>query len=124
MRIASIAHAIFSVTMIGLGIVGLLYRDLVPVWNPVPVTIPARSDRWSSSSTRSGVERAPRVFAWVSGCRGSAHAARPKLRIGRSAQAKSRYMKPIMRSSQTSDDRNSAVSHVIEPTQALARVPI
>ena len=27
--------------MIGLGIVGLLYRDLVPVWNPVPAGVPA-----------------------------------------------------------------------------------
>ena len=42
MRIASIGHTVFSVTMIGLGIVGLLYRDFVPVWNPVPATVPAR----------------------------------------------------------------------------------
>jgi uncharacterized membrane protein len=41
MRIASTGHVIFSVAMIGLGIVGLLYRDLVPVWNPVPASIPA-----------------------------------------------------------------------------------
>jgi uncharacterized membrane protein len=42
MRIASIGHTVFSVTMIGLGIVGLLYCDFVPVWNPVPANVPAR----------------------------------------------------------------------------------
>ena len=42
MRIASSGHSVFSITMIGLGIVGLLYRDFVPVWNPVPASIPGR----------------------------------------------------------------------------------
>jgi uncharacterized membrane protein len=42
MRIASSGHLVFSIAMIGLGIVGLLYRDFVPVWNPVPATIPGR----------------------------------------------------------------------------------
>jgi uncharacterized membrane protein len=36
MRIASIGRAIFAVTMIGLGIIGLVRRDFVPVWNPAP----------------------------------------------------------------------------------------
>jgi uncharacterized membrane protein len=42
MRIASIGHAIFAVTMIVLGAVGLLHPDVVPLWNPVPVNVPAR----------------------------------------------------------------------------------
>jgi len=42
MRVASSGHVVFSLTMIGLGIVGLLYRDFVPVWNPVPAIIPGR----------------------------------------------------------------------------------
>jgi len=36
MRIVSTGHAIFAVTMVGLGIIGLLHRDFVPVWNPAP----------------------------------------------------------------------------------------
>lgn len=36
MRIASSSRAIFAVTMIGLGIIGLLHRDFVPLWNPAP----------------------------------------------------------------------------------------
>lgn len=42
MRIASSGHWVFSITMIGLGIVGLQYRDFVPVWSPVPASIPGR----------------------------------------------------------------------------------
>ena len=42
MRIASMGHAVFSTTMIGLGIVGLLYPDFVPMWNPFPASVPAR----------------------------------------------------------------------------------
>lgn len=41
-RIASVSHAIFAVTMIGLGAVGLLHPDFVPLWNPVPNGVPAR----------------------------------------------------------------------------------
>jgi hypothetical protein len=36
MRIASTGRVIFAVTMIGLGIIGLLYPNFVPVWNPAP----------------------------------------------------------------------------------------
>jgi hypothetical protein len=36
MRIASLGYAIFAVTIIGLGVVGLLHRDFVPLWNPIP----------------------------------------------------------------------------------------
>ncbi len=42
MRSASIVHATFAVTMIGLGVIGLLRPDFAPVWNPVPATVPAR----------------------------------------------------------------------------------
>ena len=36
MRIASTDRAIFAVTIIGFGIIGLLHRDFVPIWNPAP----------------------------------------------------------------------------------------
>ena len=36
MRIASTGRAIFAVTMIGLGIIGLFHRNFVPLWNPAP----------------------------------------------------------------------------------------
>jgi uncharacterized membrane protein len=36
MRFASTGRAIFAVTMIGLGMIGLLNRDFVPVWSPAP----------------------------------------------------------------------------------------
>jgi uncharacterized membrane protein len=42
MRIASIGHAMFAITMIGLGAVGLFHRDLVPLWNPMRTGVPAR----------------------------------------------------------------------------------
>lgn len=42
MRIARSGYWLFSITMIGLGIVGLLYPDFVPVWSPVPAGIPGR----------------------------------------------------------------------------------
>src|SRR5947207_12236849 len=38
MRIANTGHAVFAIIMMGVGIVGILHANLMPVWNPVPGT--------------------------------------------------------------------------------------
>jgi uncharacterized membrane protein len=42
MRIASVGQAVLAVTFIGLGAVGLLYPDFVPLWNPIRASVPSR----------------------------------------------------------------------------------
>ncbi len=41
MRIARISHLVFASVIIGVGIVGLFNRALMPIWNPLPESEPA-----------------------------------------------------------------------------------
>jgi uncharacterized membrane protein len=41
-RIVSVGHALFAITMIALGILGMIKKEYVSIWTGVPKTLPAR----------------------------------------------------------------------------------
>jgi uncharacterized membrane protein len=42
MRVTSVGHAAFAITMTALGLLGLIKGNFTPVWDPVPKGVPAR----------------------------------------------------------------------------------
>lgn len=43
MRTATVAAVVFAATFVAIGIVGLIVGDFVPIWDPVPKGLPART---------------------------------------------------------------------------------